>query len=74
MSDRDKRIAEGMRAIAAQVENALERLTGDRAAFVLIAGIDDVSQYISNLDRPSAKQLLQQLANQWAEAEQQRLN
>lgn len=54
-----------MQTIASSLCGTLEDIAGEPVAFLLIAQVDGVAQYVSNAERAQGRQLLESLLARW---------
>lgn len=61
-----QRLSENAPAMGAAVQDMLEQTANKRGVhFVLIFAVDGVTQYISNVDRPSGTNIMRELLERW---------
>jgi hypothetical protein len=60
-----KRLSVELQAIATLMEEWLQVITGQRCGFVLLFSIDDVTQYVANVERAEGVDLIRGLLERW---------
>lgn len=52
-------------ALATALSKTLEDIAGEPVGFVLVMSVDDVAQYVANVERKDGKEILEDLLNRW---------
>jgi hypothetical protein len=58
-------LSAGLQPLASGLTDVLQEMTGKPVAFMLVCGVGGSVQYVSNVERAQAKELLTELLQRW---------